>query len=174
MSAFAEAENESAIFYPFSIMKGYALTKVQTSEAVRSMTFEVRLYIFLLLLSGLASYFFQSNWALILLICSAVFCLVRYVVVVLAIITDKPIVKVRFKIKDSLHSSLRGHSYISLSFLVLATGYLGWAAWFEGLAQDTGIFRFLAAFCWVFALVHLSFIYWKRRLAQLDKPTKAI
>lgn len=167
MSAFAEAENESTVFYPFSIMKGYLFTNAEKPEAIRAMTFEVKLYILLLLLCGLISYFMQSNWSLVLLICCAVFCLVRYIVVTLALIEKKPIVQKRFKVKDSLKSSLYGHSYLSLSFLILATAYLGFAAWSEGLSQDTNFLRLLAAFCWSFALVHLGFIFWKRKLTSI-------
>ena len=164
MSALSLRPDETAVFYPFSISKGYLLQKDEADSAIKRLTFEIRLYVGLLLACSLTGYFFPSNASIILLFGVVIFCFVRYFFIISGLISGKPLIKERFKIRASLESSLMGHSYLSLSFLVISTAYLGWTAWSESSTEDTKALGALALFCWIFSTVHVGFIFWKRKI----------
>jgi hypothetical protein len=113
MSALSRNSDGSAVFYPFSISKGYLLTDDDVQHVIKSLTFEMRLYIGMLLSCAMIGYLFPSNWSVLLFFGIVLFCVIRYFVIVLALVSKKTIVKQRFQIKNSLkiESSLSSFFY---------------------------------------------------------------
>lgn len=172
MSSLSLKADGSAVFYPLSIFKGYFVGPKDLEGLVQRITFEIRLYVGLLLGTALLGYFLPSALTLAVFAGAAGFCTLRYFLVVGALARGLGLVQERFKIKDSVMSALRGHSYLSLLFLIAATGYLGWEAWRNSYAQDGDILRVAAVFCWLFAAGHALFLVLKTRLPKLNVDAK--
>lgn len=164
MSAFVLRDTDELIFYPLSPLKGYRLPQSSRESVIGRVVFEIRLYAALLLSSGLFAYFSNSNWGFALLLGCFVFASVRYVIITSSLTQGLEPVKERMKVLDSIRTALRGHSYLSLAFLIVSSSFLGFEAFRQSSGPDAAIFKILAASCGLFSVAHLGLMLWKYRI----------